>query len=147
MIAMRVMKTAVDQVVDVIAVRYLLVPTAGAVDVARLMAAATRRALVGIVSTDLDLVFVDVIAMRMMQMAIVQIVYVVAVLDCGVSAARAMLMVMVSMMRFVAWAHACLLCPHGNIRRPPGKARPLTILPADHESQSAWLRRVKLTNL
>lgn len=50
-------------------------------------------------------------------MAIVQIVNVVAVLDCGVSAARAMLMVMVSMMRFVAWAHACLLCPHGNIRR------------------------------
>ncbi len=66
MIAMRVMKMAVDQVVDVIAMRYPLVPTAGAVDVARFMAAATRRALVGIVCTDLDLVFVDMIAMRMM---------------------------------------------------------------------------------
>ena len=66
MIAMRVMKTAVDQVVDVIAMRYLLVPTVGAVDVARLVAGATRCALVRIVCTDLDLVFVDMIAMRMM---------------------------------------------------------------------------------
>lgn len=66
MIAMRVMKTAVDQVVDVIAMRHPLVPTAGAVDVARFMAAAARRALVRIVCTDLDLVFVDMIAMRMM---------------------------------------------------------------------------------
>ncbi len=66
MIVMRVVKTAVDQVVDVIAMRYLLVPAAGAVDVARFMAAATRRALVRIVCTDLDLVFVDMIAMRMM---------------------------------------------------------------------------------
>ncbi|AOJ35023.1 hypothetical protein WJ16_26085 [Burkholderia metallica] len=172
MIAVRVMEMAVDQVVDVIAVRYLLVPAAGAVDMARLMAAATRRALVRIVCTDLDRVLVDMIAMRMMQMAIVQIVDVVAVLDCGVSAARAMLMVMVSMVRFVAWAHACLLVrtgtfddrlamplrirlrlgnlPGADRRHPETKpervARSLTILPADHEGQSAALRPVQLTH-
>ncbi len=41
--------------------------------------------------------------------------------------------------------------PGADLRHPEPKpervARPLTILPADHEGQSAWLRRAKLTNL
>jgi hypothetical protein len=58
--------------------------------------------------------FVYMIAMRMVQMTIVQVVYVVAMLNCGVSAAWAMLMLMVGVMRFVACTHACLLCPLGR---------------------------------
>jgi hypothetical protein len=120
MVAVRVMKMAVDQVIDMIAMRYGLVSAARAVDVTRIVATAAWRTLVRIIRIDLDLVFVYMIAMRMVQMAIVQIVDVVAMRDCGVSAARAMLMLMVSVMRFVACAHACLLCPPGRARNANG---------------------------
>ncbi|MEX3690629.1 hypothetical protein AB3X91_16100 [Paraburkholderia sp. BR14263] len=112
-VAVRVVEMAVDQIIDVIAMRYRFVSAARAVDVARFMATAVGCAFVRILCADLDPVFVDVIAVRMMQMAVMQIVYVVAMPDGGVSAARAMLMLMVSVMRFVASAHACLLCPSG----------------------------------
>src|ERR1700751_3769624 len=99
MVAVRVMKMAVDQVIDMIAMRYGLVSAARAVDVTRIVATAAWRTLVRIIRIDLALGFVYTIAMRMVQMAIVQIVDVVAMRDCGVSAARAMLMLMVSVMR------------------------------------------------
>jgi hypothetical protein len=70
--------------------------------------------LVRIYRTDLDLVFVYMIAMRTVQMTVVQVVYVAAMLNCGVSAAWAMLMLMVGVMRFVACTPACW--PH---QRPP----------------------------
>ncbi|NUY04548.1 hypothetical protein [Paraburkholderia youngii] len=113
-VAVRVMKMAVNQIIDMIAMRYWVVSAARAVDVARFMATAVWCALVRIFCANVDLVFVHVIAVRMVQMAIVQIVYVIAMLDCGVSAARAMLMVMVCVMRFAASAHACLLFPSGR---------------------------------
>ncbi|MEX3689811.1 hypothetical protein AB3X91_00245 [Paraburkholderia sp. BR14263] len=113
-VAVRVMKMAVDQIIDMIAMWYRFVSAARAVDVARFMATAVGCALVRIPCADFDPVFVYVITVRMMQMAIVQIVYVVAMPDGGVSAARAMLVVMVCVMRFVACAHACLLCPSGR---------------------------------
>lgn len=111
MITVRVMKVAVDKVVDVIAVRHRFVTAARSVHMARFVATTVvvRRATIRIFRADFDLVFVYMVAMRMVQMAIMKIIYVVAVLDCGVSAARAMLMVMVSMMRFIACGHACLL--------------------------------------
>lgn len=108
------METAVDEVIDMIAVWHWFVPAAWAVDVPSLMATAVWRTLVWIFCADLDLVFVYMIAMRMVQMAIVQVIYVIIMLDCGVSAARAMLMIMVGVMRFVACAHVCLLCSRGR---------------------------------
>ncbi|WP_181155189.1 hypothetical protein [Burkholderia multivorans] len=108
-ITMRMMKTAVDEIVDVVAVRYSLMPAIGAVYMAGLMAAAVGRTLIRIFGADFDLMFVYVVAVRMMQVTIVEIVHVVTMLDCGVTATRAMLMFMVSMMRLIAGAHAYLL--------------------------------------
>ena len=108
-VAMRVMKMSVDQIIDMISMRYRLVSAAWAVDVARFMAAAIGRTFVRIFSAHLDLVLVYMITMWMVQMAVMKIIYVIAVLDRGVSAARTMLMLMGGMMRFVACAHPCLL--------------------------------------
>jgi len=107
MIAVWVMQVAVDQIVDMIAVRYRLVSASGPVNVIRGMGATimVRRTSIRIFRADLDPMFVYVVTMWMMQMPIMQIVDVVAVPDSGMSAVRAMLMVMVGMMRFVACAH------------------------------------------
>jgi hypothetical protein len=53
-------------------------------------------------------------AAPLVQMAIMQIVDVATMFDRGVSAARAMLMLVMSVMRFVARAHAYLLCTIGR---------------------------------
>ncbi|HVW51951.1 MAG TPA: hypothetical protein VHC91_16435 [Trinickia sp.] len=107
MIAMRVMQVAVDQIVDMIAVRDRLVSASGPMNVIRGMGATlmVRRTSIRIFPAHLDPMFVDVVTMWMMQMPIMQIVDVVAVPDSGMAAVRAMLMVMVGMMRFVACAH------------------------------------------
>jgi len=54
------------------------------------------------------------IAMRVVQMAIMQVVSVVTMLYRGVPAAWAMLMVVVSVIGFVARGHAFLLYPIGH---------------------------------
>lgn len=107
-VAMRMMKPAVDQVIDVIAVRDGFMPTARAVPMARLMVAAVRRALVRVFRADFDLVLVDVIAVRMVQVAVMKIVDVVAMPDCRVAAGRSMLMFMLGVMRLIAGAHTYL---------------------------------------
>ncbi|MGU7772067.1 hypothetical protein ACV229_18085 [Burkholderia sp. MR1-5-21] len=100
---------SVDQIIDVIAMRHSFVPATRPVDMAGFMAGAARRALVRVPCADLDPVFVDVIPVRMVQMTIMQIVDVIAMHDGGVAAARAMLMIVLRMMGFVARAHAYLL--------------------------------------
>lgn len=107
MIAVWVMQVAVDQIVDMIAVRYRLVSASGPVNVIRGMGAAimVRRTSIRIFRADLDPMFVYVVTMWMMQMPVMQIVDVIAVPDSGMAAVRAMPMVMVGMVRFVACAH------------------------------------------
>ncbi|KVM81402.1 hypothetical protein WJ60_26180 [Burkholderia ubonensis] len=109
MIAMRVMEAAVDEIIDMVAMRYRFVPASRPVDVTRVVAAAALRALIRIPCADFERVFVDMVAVRMVQMAIVQVIDVVAMPDCGMTAARTVLMLMLGMMRFVARAHAYLL--------------------------------------
>ncbi|WP_196479917.1 hypothetical protein [Burkholderia pseudomultivorans] len=116
-IAMRVMKAPVDQIIDMIAVRYGFMPAARTVYMARLMVAAARRTLIRIFRADFDPVLVDMIAVRMMQMAVVEIVDVVAMLDCRVAASRTMLMFMLGVMRLIAGAHTYLLCSSGQARK------------------------------
>ena len=93
-LAMRVMQVVANAVIDVIAVRNRFVAAAGAVDMTRLMAAAAvvGGAPVGVVRGHVDHVLVDMIAMRVMQVAIVQIIGVAAVAYGGMAAARAVLM-------------------------------------------------------
>lgn len=87
----RVVQVAVDEIVHVVAVRDGFVSAAVAVDVARFVSVAgvVGRADGGMGVAHLDAVLVDVVFMRKMQMAVVEVIHVIAVLDRGVTAAWA----------------------------------------------------------
>jgi hypothetical protein len=92
-IAVRVVEMAADEVVDVITVGHALVTAAFAMCVVGCVVAAVmaRRAGLGSRGVHLEHVLVDVIAVRMMQMTLVQVVDVVAVLDGRVPTSGAVL--------------------------------------------------------
>jgi hypothetical protein len=96
-VAMRVVQVTVDMVVDMVAVRHRLVAAGGAVHMTRLMAAAAmlRSAARGIGAAHLDGVLVDMVAMRVMEMPVMQIVDMVAMANSGVPATGVMLVRMV----------------------------------------------------
>ena len=105
---MRVVQVAIDEVVNVVAMRHGFVAATGAVDVSRFVAAAVvvRRAGIRVGGADGDAVFMNVVAMRVVQVAVVQVIDVAVVLDGGVAAARAVLVRVVGVVRFVAAAAA-----------------------------------------
>jgi hypothetical protein len=86
---------AIDQPVDMIAVRHRLVPAAGAMDMG-----ADRRvgAAIRIGSRNRDHMFIDMIAMDMVEMTIVQIIDMAIVAHGGVAAAGAMAVGMIGML-------------------------------------------------
>ncbi len=90
-IAMGMMQMAVDQIADVIAVRDRGVATARPMDVIRRMAAAGvgGRAGVGVRRAHGDHMLVDVIAVRVMQAAVVQVADMVVVLHGHMAATGA----------------------------------------------------------
>jgi len=90
-----VMQVPVDQVVDVVTVGNGLVTAAGTVLVIGIVAAAhvARGTVVGVRLVDLDAALVHVIAVRPVQVAIVQVADVVAVLDRSVAALGAVIVV------------------------------------------------------
>jgi hypothetical protein len=111
-VAVRMVQVAVDEIIDVIPMRHGFVTARRAMDVARLMTATvvTRCTLVGVFRSDCERMLVYMVAVHMMQMTVVQIVDVIVVLDCRVPTVRAVLMVVVGVMRFVAGsAHGVLL--------------------------------------
>jgi hypothetical protein len=112
-VAVRVVQMAVDQIVDVVAVRHRLVAATRPVLVPRLVAGAAviGRAAVGIAGRHLDDVLVDVIAVGMVQVAVVQIVDVVAVANGAMTAVGTVLVRVIGVVRLRARGH----------RRPPAK--------------------------
>lgn len=96
-----------DQVVGVLAMRDRLVAAAGAVRVLRLVPAAVvlRRAVRRIRVADLDRVLVHVIAMRVVQMPVVQIVDVPVVHDGGMAAIRTVLVIVTVVNVMLGIAH------------------------------------------
>jgi hypothetical protein len=90
-----------------IAVRHGLVAAARTVLVAPLMAAAivVRRAGVGIAGAHLDHMLVEMVIVRVMQVAVVEIVHVIAVPYRGVAAARTVLVWVVVMDLVLAVGH------------------------------------------
>jgi hypothetical protein len=88
MVAVRMMKAAIDEIINVVAVRHRLVAASGAMLVA--FAADFRGAANGVVGTDRDDVLVDMIAVRELQVTVLQIVDVVAVADRNMAAIRTM---------------------------------------------------------
>jgi hypothetical protein len=107
MVPVGMMQVAVDQIVDVVAVRHRLVPAPGSMHVARLVtgAAVLRRAAVRIARRDLDHVLVSMIAMRMVQVTIVKIVDVIAVANGRMAAIGAVLMRVIGVFRICASGH------------------------------------------
>jgi hypothetical protein len=91
---MRVVQMALDEIVDMIAVRDLRVATIRAMDVPRFMATALMVgcACIGVRCGDFKHALIDVVAMGMMQVAIVHVINVSVVLDCHMAATGAVLM-------------------------------------------------------
>ena len=99
MITVRVVQVAIDEVVDVIAVRYCLVAATRAVHVIRLVTAAVVRPTpLRIRIAYRDSMLVVVILVGAMQVAVVQVADVIAVLNGGVTAIGSVLMVVVSVL-------------------------------------------------
>jgi hypothetical protein len=87
--AVRVMEVVVDEIVDVIAVRDLLVAAVRAVGVGAVVLAAGVIGCAGVrmLRVDLQDVLVDVVAVRVVEVAAVEVVDVVVMLDGLVAAA------------------------------------------------------------
>ena len=91
MVAMRMMQASVNQIVNMVAVRNGGMAAIGTVNMFRrvFLGGEARRAFVGIRGTDGNRVLVHMVAVRVMQMAVVQIIHMAFVFDGGVSAAGA----------------------------------------------------------
>ena len=85
-------QVTVNEIVNVIAVRYLRMAAIRAMDVTRSVTVSQANAAVGIGRRHFEYALVDMIAMRVMQMAVMQVVDVAIVFDRQVTAARSMLM-------------------------------------------------------
>ena len=92
---MRMMQSAINQIIHVIAMRNGSVAAIGTMNVLPVVAFRSERAFIGICGTDGDDVFVHMVTMRMMQMAVVKIIHVPIVHDGDMSAIFAMDMRMV----------------------------------------------------
>lgn len=92
-IAVRVMKVAVNKVVDVIAMWHGFVAAVGTVNMSCLMtdAAVVRRALVRVLGSYFKRVFIHVARMHVVQMAVMKIVNVITMRNGGVAARRPVL--------------------------------------------------------
>jgi hypothetical protein len=103
MITVRVVQPSIDQVVDMIAMRYRLMPTAGAVNMVR--AAGFGRALVGVRGVYRELMLVHVVAVHMMHVAVMEIIHMPVVPHRGVTAFRAVLVGVIRMMGLGTGSH------------------------------------------
>ena len=115
MIAVRMVQPAVDEIVDMVAMRDLFMP---AVWTVRMRAVELRCAGRGICATDRDDMFVDVILVHVVEMAIVQIVDVAVMANRGVPAFQAMPMSVIGMMLLGAGRHVYVLSSFGNLSGP-----------------------------
>jgi hypothetical protein len=118
MAIMWMMQPSVHEVVNVITVRHAFMSAPRTV---RVRAPGIWRAARGIGVADLDNMFVDMIAMRVMQMTIVEVIDMVMMAHSCVSTARTMLMSVIRMMRLVAEGHMFLAYLE-NLSGGPGYA-------------------------
>jgi hypothetical protein len=125
MLAVGVVEVIADQVVDVIAVRHGLMTAALAVRVIGGVAAAVvlLRAAIGARVVDLEDVLVDVTVVRMVQVTVVQVVDVIAVLDAGMAAARAVAVWVIGMNRVLARHAPSVGDPAGALQLIESKTR------------------------
>ncbi len=108
---MRMMQVSVHEVIDVVAMRHSFVATVGAMNVVSVvLSRVIWRAGIRVLVADRDHMLIDVIAVRMMQVPIVQVVHVAVVFDRRVPTALAVLVfVVVAGMEAVFVVHVCSL--------------------------------------
>jgi hypothetical protein len=108
MVAMGMMQVSIDQIVGMVPVRYRFMTAARAVAMRRIMTATAvvRCAAIGIRGAYLDDMLVDVTIMRMMQMAIVQVIGVSLMPNRDVPATWSMDMGMIGVDRMIVRSHA-----------------------------------------
>lgn len=111
MVPVRVVQVAVDEVVDVVAMRHRLMPATGAVLVPRLvsLAAMLGRAAIRVLRSHLDGVLVDVVAVHVVQVPVVQVIDMITVPHRSVPAVGAVLMRVIGVMWLIACRHQCPL--------------------------------------
>ena len=107
MAAVGVMQVPTDEIVDMVSVRHGLVAAARPVPVALVV---SRAGVVGgtgagVAVVHLEDMLIDVVAMRVMEMTVVQVVDVIPVLDRGMAAGRAVLVRMVRVDLVVVRSH------------------------------------------
>jgi hypothetical protein len=112
-VAMRVVEMTGDAIIHVVAVRHRLMATAGSVHMTRLMptTAMVGGAALGVLARHLEHVLVYMVFVRVVEVAIVQIVRMTAMAHGGMSAARPMLMSMIGMGRRRAGRHGIVSFP------------------------------------
>lgn len=127
--AVRMVEVAVHQVINVIAMGHGFMAAVRAMPVALFMSAAEmiRRASYRVVRIDGQPVLIDMVAVRRMEMPVVQIVHVVVVHDCRVSAVFAVHMRMVFVDFVVAHASTFIL-GRGGWAVKPARRRPRPML-------------------
>jgi hypothetical protein len=106
MIAVRMVQPPAHEVIDVVTMRHRFVSAVRAMGV---RAARLGRALHRVGGVDRDHVLVDVIAMHVVEMAVVKIVDVAVMANRGVSAIRTMLVRVVGMVLLGAGGHGFFL--------------------------------------
>jgi len=108
MVTVRMVKVAIDQVIDVIPVWHGFVPASGSVNVAGFVPAAVviRGASVRVLLTDFESMLIHVTGMWVMQMAVMEKIDMPVVPYRSMAAVLAMPVVMVGMVRQFTSAHA-----------------------------------------
>jgi hypothetical protein len=94
MAGMGMVQAAIDEVIDMIAMRHRFMATAGAVHMAAIVRAG---AAIGVADADADDMFIDMVTMHMVQMAVVQIIDMAIMLHGGVAATGAVLVGVIGM--------------------------------------------------
>jgi hypothetical protein len=105
MVPVRMMQATVDKIVRVIAVRNGFVAAIRSVSVAVAVAFFNRATTVRILITHFNHVFVDMIAVRVMQVTVVKIPDVIAVSNRGVTTIRSVLMRVIFVFGLIAVRH------------------------------------------
>jgi hypothetical protein len=107
-VAVRVVQVAVDQVVDVVAVRHRFVAAAGSMHMTGLVATAPVARCAGgrVGGADLDHMFIDMAFVQVVQVAVVQVVDMVTVAYRDMATARAV--------HVVVWVVVRVVAAHGS---------------------------------
>ena len=106
--AMRMVQVATHEVVDMVAVRHPFMAATRAVDVSSFVTRDRSGAAVGLSGAEFDNVFIDVIAVWMMQMPVVQVIDVPVMFHGRVAAAGAVVMTVMRMNFVIAHNHSFL---------------------------------------